>query len=104
MHSSNEPGQLSQWPRHDNSTINIVTGIRVIRSHHPYYVLCTHTMQSNVTGWSVTLVSPEKTAEPIEMLFGLRTRVGQGNHVLDGGPDPPRKRAILGKGGANCEV
>jgi len=29
-------------------------------------------------GWSVTLVSPAKTAELIEMLFGLRTLVGQG--------------------------
>jgi len=29
-----------------------------------------------------------KTAEPIEMPFALRTRVGLGNHVLDGGPDP----------------
>jgi len=27
-------------------------------------------------------------AEPIEMPFGLRTKVGPGNHVLDGGPDP----------------
>jgi len=26
-------------------------------------------------GWSVTLVSPAKTAEPIEMPFALRTRV-----------------------------
>ena len=34
---------------------------------------------------SVTIVSPAKTAEPIEMLFGLRTRVGSGNYVLDGG-------------------
>ena len=33
---------------------------------------------------SVTLVSPAKTAKPIEMPFGLRTRVGPGNHVLDG--------------------
>ena len=33
---------------------------------------------------SVTQVSPAKTAEPIEMPFGLRTRVGPGNHVLDG--------------------
>ena len=33
---------------------------------------------------SVTLVSPAKMAEPIEMLFGLRTQVGPGNHVLDG--------------------
>jgi len=27
LHSSNEPGELSQWPRHDDSTINIVIGI-----------------------------------------------------------------------------
>jgi len=40
---------------------------------------------------SVTLVSPAKTAEPIEMPFGLRTWVGPGNHVLDGGPDPHGK-------------
>jgi len=33
---------------------------------------------------SVTLVSPAKTAPPIEMPFGFRTRVGPGNHVLDG--------------------
>jgi len=33
---------------------------------------------------SVTLVSPAKTAAPIEMLFGLRTLVVTGNHVLDG--------------------
>ena len=33
---------------------------------------------------SVTLVSPAKVAEPIEIPFGLRTWVGPGNHVLDG--------------------
>jgi len=38
---------------------------------------------------SVTLVSPAKTAAPIEMPFGLRTRVGPANHVLHLGPDPP---------------
>ena len=42
--------------------------------------------------WSVTLVSPAKTAEPIEMPFGLRTRVGPGNHALDGGADVPTGR------------
>jgi len=41
---------------------------------------------------SVTLVSPAKTAAPIEMPFGLTTRVGPENHVLDGGPDPPMGR------------
>jgi len=41
---------------------------------------------------SVTLVSPAKMAEPMEMPFGSRTRVGPRNHVLDGGPDPPMGR------------
>jgi len=41
---------------------------------------------------SVTLVSPAKTAEPIEMPFRLRTRVGPPNHVLDGHPDTPMGR------------
>jgi len=35
-------------------------------------------------------------AEPIEIPFGLRTRVGPGNHVLDGGPDTPIKRGNFG--------
>jgi len=44
-------------------------------------------------------------AEPIEMLFGLRTLVGPGNHVLDGVQIPQRKRAILrGKGASRCKV
>ena len=38
---------------------------------------------------SVTLVSPAKTAEPIEMSSGLRTWLGPRDHVLDGGSDPP---------------
>jgi len=47
---------------------------------------------------SVTLVSPAKTAEPIEMPFGLRTRAGQGNHVLDGSPDPAMGRGNVDGG------
>jgi len=43
-------------------------------------------------GLSVTLVSPAKTAEVIEMLFGLWTRMDPGKHVLDGGPDLPMGR------------
>jgi len=46
-------------------------------------------------GRSVTLMSPVKTAEPIEMPFGLRTPVGIGNHVLHGGPDAPWEGTIL---------
>ena len=49
---------------------------------------------------SVTLVSPAKIAEPIEMLFGFRTLVGPGNNVLDGGPDIPMGRGnFLGETG-----
>jgi len=29
-------------------------------------------------------MSPAKMAEPIEMPFGMLSRVGPGNHVLDG--------------------
>jgi len=38
--------------------------------------------------WSVTVVSHAKTAEQIEMQFGLWERIGPRNHMLDGGPDP----------------
>jgi len=37
---------------------------------------------------SVTIVNPAKTAEPIEMPFGMRTPLGARRHVLDEGPDP----------------
>jgi len=48
---------------------------------------------SSVVGLSVCHVNEpcKKTAELIEMSFGLRTRVGQRNHVLDGGPDLPMR-------------
>ena len=43
---------------------------------------------------SVTLVSPAKTAEPLEMPFGLLARIGRRNHVLDGGPQVLRDIAV----------
>jgi len=55
--------------------------------------------------WSVTLVSPAKTAELIEMPFGLRTRVGPTNHVLDGVHIRQWEGATLrGEGVAHCKV
>ena len=36
-----------------------------------------------------------KTAEPIEMLFGLWAQMGPRNHVLDGGPEVLRKVAMV---------
>ena len=56
-----------------------------------YYVLRCDRVAWSV-GVSVTLVSPAKTAAPIELPFGLRTWVGPGNHVLHVGPDPTMGR------------
>jgi len=39
-----------------------------------------------------------KTAELIEMPFGLWAWMGLRNRVLDGSPDTPCEGAILGKG------
>ena len=45
-------------------------------------------------------MSPAKTVAPIELLFGLRTWVGPGNHALGGGPDPPMGRGnFVGENG-----
>ena len=45
-------------------------------------------------GLSVTLVSPAKTAEPIEMPFGLWAWMGPRNHVLDGNAEVLRNVAM----------
>ena len=56
-------------------------------------------------GLSVTLVCPAKTAAPIELPFGLKTWVSSGNHVLDGGPDPPWEGQIFGgEWTSHCKV
>jgi len=41
------------------------------------------------------IVSPAKTAEPIELPFGLWTWFGRKNHVLDFRPDPLWEGALL---------
>jgi len=79
----------------------------VVRPHHSTtYVDAVYRYgPSSVVCRSGTLVSPAKMAEPIEMQFELRTLVGPGNHVLDGGPDPPWEGAILRRGRAShCKV
>ena len=48
-------------------------------------------------GRSITLVSPPKTAEPIKMPLGLRTRVGAGSMYRDN----LRSSVQLQPGGAN---
>jgi len=52
---------------------------------------------------SVTVVSPVKTVELVEMQFGLTTWVGPRNHVLDGSPDTPVERGNY-EGAAHCKV
>ena len=55
-----------------------------------------------VVAWSLclleTFVIHAKVAEPIEMWFGVWTRVCPSNDVLDGGPYPPGKWVLLGQG------
>jgi len=43
----------------------------------------------------VTLVSPAKMAQPIEMSFGIMTRVGPRNHVLDGNANPQGGEVVV---------
>jgi len=75
---------------HDDNTINISMCISIIRPHcSTMYVHAAYCYRTDRVAWSVCL------------LFGLRTLVGPGNHVLDRGigPDPPWERTILrGKG------
>jgi len=53
---------------------------------------------------SVTVVSPAKTAEPIEMLFGLWAQVGSRNHIK-WGPDPSWEGVNFDKeGDSHCKV
>jgi len=76
-------------------------------------VLCTY-MQPIVTNrvaksvsrsvcLSVTVVSPAKAAEPIEMPFGLRTPVGPRNCVRPGSTSP-HGRGNFGGGASHCQV
>ena len=46
--------------------------------------------------YSIAFKIHTKTAEPIQMPFGLMTRVGSMYHVLDGDPIPQGEWAILG--------
>ena len=56
-------------------------------------------------GLSVTLVSPAKTAEPIEMPFGLRTRMGQRKNDYIGAQIRRGNGQFCGEEGAvHCKV
>jgi len=60
---------------------------------------------SSVVCLSVTVLSPAKTAEPIELPFGFRARVGSWNPVLDGGPVLPTRSGNSEAGEAShCKI
>jgi len=73
--------------------------IVIIRPHRSTYVgdaaYCYR--PSSVVCRSVTLVSPAKTAEPIDMSFGLWTRMGPKESCVRWGPDPPWEGAMFGE-------
>ena len=81
---------------HDDSNINsilvlllghiVVTYIDAVYCYRPSCVVC----QS--VGRSVTLLSPAEMAEPIEMPFGLRTRLGPRIRFSRGSRSPVRTR------------
>jgi len=55
--------------------------------------------------YSIAFETHTKTAEPIEVPFGLMTPVGSRYYVLDEGPDPQRKGQYLGANvTAHCKV
>jgi len=62
---------------------------------------------TNGVTWSVcrpvTIVSPAKTTEPIEMLFDLWSSVSPRNHVLHGVQILSANGNFDGKGAAHCK-
>ena len=90
-------------------------GATTFYAESQYYVVRTYTRPivtdrvawsvGQSVGLSVTQVSPAKTAAPIEMPFGLRTRVGPRNHILDGAQIPHGKEgAILMRRASHCKI
>jgi len=53
--------------------------------------------------YSIAFGTDTKTAELIEMPFGLMTRLGPRYLVLDGGSDPPKERGNFG-GKRSCPL
>jgi len=54
--------------------------------------------------YSIAFGTRTKTAEPIEMPFGMMTPVGPRYHVLDGRLDPQGKEQFWGNVAAHCKV
>jgi len=70
-----------RYHHHINQEVDIVRDVDVVYYYRVVSCVC----------WSVMIISPAKTAKPIEMPFGLWTQVGPRKHILDGGPDSTRQ-------------
>lgn len=66
LHSSNGPGELSQWLSHDDSTIDIILD-------YYYYSVCTRGVDTvNIRDTVGTLLSPPDTARMLPVTDQLR--------------------------------
>ena len=70
----------------------------------PISVTFTGQGHDSMSAYVVAYVYFVKTADSIEMPFGVVCRVGPRNHVLDGGPDPLREAGQLFFWAAQCNV
>jgi len=83
---------------HNICSMITVPTFSIIRPHRSTTYVDTAYCYRSVSRSVCRTSDPAKMAAPIKMLFELRTRVGPGNHVLDGGPDPPMGRDNFARG------
>jgi len=57
---------------------------------------CCHAVPWSLCLFVATVSCGKKAAEAMEKPLGIWTQVGPRNHVLGGGSDPTRRRAVLG--------
>jgi len=99
LHSSNEPGELLQWPCHDDSTIDIVISISIIWPHRSTTYLdaayCYRWVAWSV-GQSVRLVSLQKWLNWLRC--HLAEDSGGPRELCIRGPDPHVKEQFWGGG------
>jgi len=68
----------------DSMQVILIIQVIIITRRHRSIRRCGLLLQTLSACLSVTIVSLAKTAEPIQMPYGLWARVGSRNHVLHG--------------------
>jgi len=74
------------------------TVIITIRPHRQHTMQLQLVVASVSVGLLIATVCCAKTAEPVEVPFGVWTRGGPRNHVLDGSPDSSGRMGSFGGG------